>query len=101
MGRSSKQDLQREIMCHLRAGYTTEDEAINARELGELYNLTKREIRMVVTALRKEGYPICSSNNGYWYGKNEKDVDKTVKRLEAQIANMQEAVDGLLKGGTR
>lgn len=99
MSRNGKKILQEEIAYHLKDYYTTEDNAISAGGLGELYNLTKRQVRMVVTSLRKEGFPICSSNMGYWYGKNKKDVEKTVNRLEAQITNMQKAVNGLLRGG--
>lgn len=93
------QDLHRDIKDHLKQCYKTEDTAISAGDLGELYNLTKRGVRAVVTILRQEGYPICSSNNGYWYSTNLTDIEKTAKRLEAQAVNMIRAVDGLRKGG--
>lgn len=95
------QDLYINIKDHLKECYTTEDTAISAKDLGDLYNITKRGVRSVVTTLRQEGYPICSSNKGYWYSTNIADIEKTAKRLEAQAVNMVKAVKGLRKGGKK
>lgn len=93
------QDIHKDIKDHLKQFNQSESTAISAGDLGELYNLTKRGVRAVVTVLRQEGYPICSSNAGYWYSTDPEDIEKTAKRLEAQAINMSKAVDGLRKGG--
>jgi biotin operon repressor len=91
-------EIYTDIKDHLKNCYKTEDTAISAGELATLYNLTKRGIRAVVTVLRQEGYPICSSNAGYWYSTDPDDIRKTANRLEAQAVNMMRAVEGLRKG---
>lgn len=90
-------DKEMEILEYLQEFHTSEGNAVSAGELSILFNLSKRGLRTVVTALRKECYPICSSNYGYWYSKEPEDIRKTVARLEAQVRNMELAVTGLKK----
>lgn len=75
----------------------SEENAISAEDLGYLFNMTKRGIRSVVTLLRQNGCPICSSNKGYWYGSTREDIEKTGRRLMSQVENMKKAVDGMYK----
>jgi biotin operon repressor len=84
-----------DLLEYLQAYHKTEDEAISAYELGELFNLDKRGVRLVVTDLRANGFTVCSSHAGYWYSEDEADVSKTIRRLQAQINGTQRAVDGM------
>ena len=90
-------DKEMEILEYLQEFHKSEGNAVSAGELSILFNLSKRGLRAVVTALRKGYYPICSSNYGYWYSKEPEDIRKTVSRLEAQVKNMELAVTGLKK----
>ena len=87
-----------EIAEYLKEKSKTENEAVRAGDLGALFNLTKRGIRAIVTVLRQEGYPICSSNCGYWYGTDPADIEKTGNRLMAQAESMRKAAEGLYRG---
>ena len=87
----------KEMAEYLKEHSPTEQEAVSAGSLSVLFNITKRGIRSVVTVLRQEGYPICSSNCGYWYGTNPEDIDRTGKRLMAQAGSMRKAAEGLYK----
>ena len=89
--------LGKDIAEHLAEFYTSEDTAINGRELSQMFNVTNRQLRNIVTVLRQEGEPICSSTHGYWYSKEPEDLEKTIHRLEAQIRNMDYALKGLNK----
>ena len=62
-----------------------------------LFNLTDKQLRNVVSGLRQEGKPICSSSYGYWYSTDPEDIEKTIHRLEAQVANMNISIRGLEK----
>ena len=90
-------DKEMEILEYLQEFHKSEGNAVSAGELSILFNLSKRGLRAVVTALRKGCYPICSSNYGYWYSKEPEDIRKTVSRLEEQVKNMELAVTELKK----
>lgn len=72
-------------------------ECKTCRELCELFNLHSKQVRNIVSDLRQDGEPICSSNYGYWYSKEPDDLDRTIKRLSEQVKNMSRAIEGLQK----
>lgn len=90
-----------DLIEYLQENHTEELNAVGARELSTLFNITQRGLRTLVTELRKEGYPVCSSNSGYWYSEDEEDIRKTVARMEAQMEKMEQAVTGLKTGKYR
>lgn len=84
-----------DIVGYLKEYHTEENTAINSRDLRCLFNLTDRELRLVVSRLRQEGNAICSSSNGYWYSENPSDIQITLSRLEGQVKNMNLVIKGL------
>lgn len=86
-----------DVMEYLKEYHCKEAEAVKSRELGTLFNLTNRGVRNLVSKLRQDGVPVCSSNNGYWYSEDEADITRTIKRLADQVLNMRLAIDGLKK----
>lgn len=84
-----------EIKEYLETYCTDESNAISAGELATLFNTTKRWLRLIVQDLRANRVPVCSGNSGYWYSYNEEDIEKTVRRLEAQADNLERACRGL------
>lgn len=90
-------ELYNNIAEYLRDYHREEDEAIKSRELRGLFNLSDRQVRLVVNDLRRNGVPICSSLEGYWYSEDEADITKTINRMEAQIDNMERSIAGLRK----
>lgn len=86
-----------DIADYLKEWRTSEDNAINARDLCTMFNLTSRHLRIIVGGLRKDGVPICSSTQGYWYSTEPEDIKKTLQRLEGQVSNMNNSITGLKK----
>ena len=86
-----------DITEYLKDYHLSENKAIKGRELCVLFNLTDKQLRNVVSGLRQEGKPICSSSYGYWYSTDPEDIEKTIHRLEAQVANMNISIRGLEK----
>ena len=86
-----------DITEYLKDYHLSENKAIKGRELCVLFNLTDKQLRNVVSGLRQEGNPICSSSYGYWYSTDPEDIEKTIHRLEAQVANMNISIRGLEK----
>ena len=89
--------LGKDIAEYLADYHKTEETAIKARELRALYNLQDKQLRNVISVLRQDGEPICSSSNGYWYSTEPEDINKTIRRMEAQVLNMRHSIAGLYK----
>lgn len=86
-----------DVMEYLKEYHAKEADALKSRDLGVLFNLTNREVRNLVSKLRQDGVPICSSNNGYWYSEDAEDITRTIKRLADQVQNMRLVIKGLSK----
>lgn len=86
-----------DIAEYLSEYHTEEKQAVKGRELSELFNLTDKQVRNIVSSMRQNGEPICSSTYGYWYSRNPEDIEKTLRRLEGQVANMGAVITGLKK----
>ena len=85
-----------QMLDYLKDYHTTESRAVKNRELRALFNLTDRQVRNIVSQLRQECEPVCSSSNGYWYSTDPADIEKTLHKLEVQVVNMSTAINGLL-----
>ena len=86
-----------DIAEYLRDNHNTEENAIKGRDLCVLFNLRDKQIRNVVSVLRQGGEPICSSSSGYWYSNDPEDLEKTIYRMESQVANMNYSIEGLYR----
>ena len=89
--------IAQQMLDYLKDYHITESGAVKSRDLRLLFNLTDRQVREVVSFLRQEGEPICSSSCGYWYSVDPDDIEKTIRRLEAQAENMRISTTGLRK----
>lgn len=95
---------EKDIVEYLQEHHTDEANAIKSRNLCVLFNLTDKQVRNVVSNIRREGEPVCSSSYGYWYSKDREDIEKTIHRLAAQVHNMNISIRGLrksLRGGCK
>jgi hypothetical protein len=86
-----------QMLEYLKEHHTTESTAVKNRDLRLLFNLSDRQVRIVVNQLRQMGEPVCSSTYGYWYSTDPADITKTLHRLEAQMENMDISIAGLRK----
>lgn len=70
--------------------------AIHGKQLCDELGLTKdSEVRAVVNALRREGYPICSNKDGYWLSDKPEEIMETIHSLEHRMVGIAEATEGL------
>ena len=70
--------------------------AVYSRELERLFSIDGRNLRRKISALRQDGYPICSDESGYYYAETQTEIDATIKRLNSQVQNMSTARNGML-----
>ena len=89
-------DKKSAILDHLRKHHIGKKNAVHSAELERLFSLDDRAVRRKISALRKEGYPICSGDMGYYYAENQKDINSTVGRLNDLMTGVSDARTGLL-----
>ena len=73
-------DKKKAICEYLRKNHIGKENAIHSKELEKLFLLDGRNIRRKISALRQDGFPICSDETGYYYADNQKEINTTVYR---------------------
>ena len=73
-----------------------EDAAIHSCDLEDLFGVTGSQLRYAINRLRSDGHPICSSDAGYFYADKQLEIERTIQRLNANVAAMSRARNGLL-----
>ena len=89
-------DKKTAILECLKKNHTGKRNAVHSAELERLFSIDDRAVRRKISALRKEGYPICSGDMGYYYAENQKEINSTVGRLNDLMSGVSDARTGLL-----
>ena len=93
---SHAKDKKSAILDYLRKYHTGKGTAVHSAELERLFSLDDRAVRRKISALRKEGCPICSGDMGYYYAENQKEINSTVGRLNDLMTGVSDARTGLM-----
>ena len=91
---------EKEIYEFLKQNHTGKENAVFSKELEQRFSLSDRDVRRAISALRKEGCPICSGCTGYYLGKSRKDAGKTaawLHELAGGIADSGKTMDQIAK----
>ena len=71
---------EKEILEKLGVG---KQNALKARQLGE-----ERDIRYIVSSLRKKNFPICSGDEGYWIARTEIEKTESLGKINSRIKEL-------------
>lgn len=74
-----------------------EENSITATEFRPLFNISSREVRRIVHSLRVCGYPIGSSNKGYYLAQTKQELKGTINFLRSYIRQIEEVATALEK----
>ncbi len=84
------------ICCFLKKYHTGKGNAVHSKELERIFSLDGRNLRRKVSALRQDGFPICSDEDGYYYAESQSEVNATVCRLNTLVSKISNARTGML-----
>lgn len=56
------------------------------------------DMRSIIHALRVKGYPICATGAGYWWPKDQGELQVYIESFQNRVNDQQAAVDGLRLG---
>ncbi len=72
------------------------ENAVFSRDLEERFLVTGRDLRRIISSLRENGVPICSDfHHGYYYAKNQDEINKTVRGLNEHVAGVSNTIADL------
>jgi biotin operon repressor len=86
------------MLVNLIKEYGSKEKPVRGNVLASLLGVSKPSIRIEVNKLRREGVPICSNREGYYYSTKPEDIKETIAHLESRTRNIREAIDGI-RGG--
>ena len=85
-----------DILNYLKVSHRGEEQAVSSKELEQLFSLEGRSVRRIISALRQEGHPICSSQKGYYYAASQQEINETIARLNEFVTGISNSRTGLL-----
>lgn len=90
------ENVNDKLRKHLKRYHTGEEKAVQSRCLENRFQMNGRRVRDIVNALRCEGYPICSGDDGYYYAASKKELLESIGQLNSRIEKISKAKDGLM-----
>lgn len=97
--KKSMMDINKIILSrYLKDRHTGAENAVFSRELEYMLDMSGRDIRRVISALRKDGVPICSDyHKGYYYAEKQSEIEHTLKGLGEHIEGVSDTIARLTK----
>ena len=91
---------ENEIYEYLKKEHAGKENAVFSKDLEQRFSLFDRSLRRAISALRKEGCPICSGSTGYYVGKSRKETERTsawLNELAGGIADSGKTMEKIAK----
>ena len=92
--------LKEQLAEYLHRYHHGAENAVISRTLEHTFRISGKELRDLVNALRREGIPIASDQNGYFYAKTEAEVRLTIRHMRNRISGISAAITGLRRSLT-
>lgn len=90
-------DKQTAIYHYLKQYHTGMGTTVYSHELEQLFAIDGRNLRRKISAMRLDGYPICSGDTGYYFADNQAEINATVGRLNELLTKVSNSRNGLLR----
>ncbi|MCI8397984.1 MAG: hypothetical protein HFF90_01075 [Oscillibacter sp.] len=68
---------------------------VKSAELERVLHISGTELRKLVNQLRREGVPIASNREGYFYARTAGEVYSTIRQLRLMVQGLEAAIHGL------
>ena len=87
-----KKEELRDFLYHQCRGH---ERAVSGRQLEQSQRTSENELRKQVNRLRRDGIPIASSQDGYFYAVTAGEVYTTIQSLKKMRSGLDAAITGL------
>lgn len=72
------------------------DFPVLSHEIEDKFKIHGTTVRKTINAARCEGYPICSSEKGYFFSDDRTDIVDTIQSLMNRTMSVEKAIKGLV-----
>ena len=86
---------EQQVLAYLKAVCKGRKNVQKSRQIETALHISGNELRKQVHRLRKKGYPIASSQDGYFYAVTAREVYSTIGQLRAMEYGLRLAREGL------
>ena len=80
---------------HLKANCMGRKNTVSGASLERTLHLSGNELRRYVNRLRRQGVPVASSRDGYFFAANAGEVYATIRQLKQMASGLDAAIGGL------
>ena len=88
--------MEKELLSeYLKRYHLGAENAVTSRELERTFSIRGIEVRHLVNSLRRDGVPIASNGQGYFYAATEQEVRATIAHMTRRISGIAAAMRGL------
>ena len=84
-----------ELLNFLKAACTGQDNAKDGVSLERALHISRSELQRNVNRLRRDGFPIGSCRQGYYYAVTAGEAYATIRQLQQMERGLQSAIRGL------
>lgn len=84
-----------DLRYHLLHSCRGKKHSASSRKLSATIHSSENELRKAVNRLRREGVPIGSDQNGYYYAQTAGEVYDTIRNLKRMRSGLDAAIEGL------
>ena len=74
---------------------STSDNPIKSKVIEQKYNLSGEIVREIVRNARRNGVPIASDSNGYFYAASQKELKETLDQLRNRAKSILKTINAL------
>lgn len=86
---------QEQLLAYLKGACRGRRLTVPGAELERVLHLSGTDLRKLVNRLRRDGVPIGSSRDGYFYAGTAGEVYATIRQLQAMVRGLEAAIRGL------
>jgi len=88
---------QETLIWYMKIFHPGEAKPAASKELEAIFGIRGAALRRSINAMRRQGVPIASGENGYYYAETELEVRRTIAHLKHRISGISAAIRGLEK----
>ena len=84
-----------QLLAYLKTNCPGRKKAVKSAALEQALRVSGNELRRQVNRLRRDGVPIASSRDGYFYAVTAGEVYAAIRQLSEMEAGLEAAISGL------
>ena len=90
-----------QLYSHLFKHHKGRENSVNCKDLSLSLQLDEKDVRRIVSKLRKDGIPICSWRYGYFDPATYSDIVEVATRFNKYLATLSTTSVSLLRSSVR